>query len=297
MQLPLTERSRTNASSQPQFSMAIPQRSAATILVGSFNLQRLGPTKLSDPWVMERLAEIIRRLDVVALQEITSQNQPAVQILVNKVNEIGAQYAYVESPPIGRVKNYSEQYAFVYDATRLFSGPEYTYVVRDEADLLHREPFVARFLTRFSPDPFRFTLINVHTDPDEIGTELDVLADVYVSVRQFEYPEDDVVLLGDFNASPDRMQKLGGIPAFLPLIADLPTNARKNKTLDNILIDSQTTREFTGRAGTIDMESVFGLTSQQVLEVSDHLPVWAEFTIAEQTVTSAALSGGMGRLR
>ncbi len=290
-QLPLNGSLGPNASSNPQVSASIPERSAANVLIGSFNLERLGPTKLADPWVMDKLAAIIRRFDVIALQEITSQNQPAVQLLVNAVNAVGAQYSYTQSPAIGRAGGYLEQYAFVYDSARIQSGQEFTYVVRDEVDILHREPFVGRFLTKTGPQPFRFTLINVHTDPDEINTELNVLADVYVSVRQFEYPEDDVLLLGDFNAAPDRLQKLLQIPAFVPLIADIPTNTLKNNTLDNILLDSQTTREFTGRSGTIDFEKMFALSPEEAQKISDHLPIWAEFTMLEQTVVSAAMSG------
>jgi hypothetical protein len=69
------------------------------------------------------------------------------------------------------------------------------------------------------------------------------------NVRQFEYPEDDVLLLGDLNQAPGKLQRLESIPAFTPIFVGQPTNARKNKTLDNILIDSQNTSEFTGRAG------------------------------------------------
>ena len=285
------------ASSIPQYAASIPEKSPSTVLIGSFNMQRLGKSKLNKPWVMEKFAAIVTRFDVLALQEINSKDLPAVQILVDQINAAGYKYSFTISPRIGRT-SYFEQYAFVFDTEKIRSGNEFSYVVQDQADLLHREPFVGRFQAITSnAQPFQFTLINIHTDPDEIKEELDVLADVYNSVRKYEYPEDDVLLLGDLNAPPQKMQRLVSIPAFVPLIVDLPTNTRKSKTLDNILVDSQTTREFTGRAGTIDLEEMFSVDQKTALEISDHLPVWAEFSIVERAVTSTAFNSGQGLVR
>lgn len=275
----------------------VPERTGQTILIGSFNIQRLGPSKLSDPWVMQKFAEIIRNFDVIALQEITSKDQRTLPILVELINRSGVQYGYTISPRIGRAASgYYEQYAYVFDTQRVRSGPEFSYVVQDDADILHREPFVGRFETICAGQPFSFTLINIHTDPDEISYELDVLADVYTNVRQFEYPEDDVILLGDLNAPPPKLQRLGSIPGFVPIIDGLPTNTRKNKTLDNIMVDRQMTSEFSGRAGTIDLEQFFRIELTDVERISDHLPIWAEFSIVENTTKFGATASATAPL-
>ncbi len=287
--------SSTNSLQNAILTASIPDRVADRILIGSFNIQRLGPSKLADPWIMNKLADVISRFDVIALQEITSKDQRTLPQLVELVNRAGANYAYTISPRIGRESTgYFEQYAFVYDASRIRGGPNFCYVVQDDADVLHREPFVGRFETTGTQQPFSFTLINIHTDPDEISIELDVLADVFVNVRQFEYPEDDVLLLGDLNAAPDKLQKLGRIPGFAPLINGLPTNSRKNKTLDNILADRQFTREFTGRAGTIDLEQMFRIQMNDAERISDHVPIWAEFSINELSSGLAAAASAPG---
>lgn len=278
---------------------SIPNRTANTVLIGSFNIQRLGPSKLSDAWVMEKFAEVIRRFDVIALQEITSKDQRTLPTLVDLVNRLGAKYSYAISPRIGRDgTGYYEQYAFVFDTTRIAGGAEYCYVVQDDADVLHREPYVGRFRTLFPGQPFQFSLINIHTDPDEIAYELDVLATVFKNVREFEYPEDDVMLLGDLNAEPKKFQQLGQIPGTEPLINGLPTNTRKNRTIDNILIDRQLTREFTGRAGVIDLEQMFAVQLSDAERISDHLPIWAEFTASEfGGPTTATAAAGQGVVR
>ncbi|MEM8733621.1 MAG: endonuclease/exonuclease/phosphatase, partial [Planctomycetota bacterium] len=122
--------------------------------------------------------------------------------------------------------------------------------------------------------------------------ELDVLADVFRSVREYEYPEDDVILLGDLNEQPGKLRKLELIPYFVPLVQTLKTNTRGTKTIDNILIDEQTTVEFNGRSGVIDLVSAFGITQKEALSISDHLPVWAEFSMLEQAPRTAASTFG-----
>lgn len=281
---------------------SIPQRSVNTLLIGSFNMQRLGPSKLADPWTMDKFAQIIRLFDVIALQEITSSDQRTLPILVELVNQGGRSYDYTISPRIGRGSGagaYFEQYAFVFDRMRVVSQANMCYVVNDTADVLHREPFVGRFQAITNAGrPFAFSLINIHTDPDEIRNELDVLADVYMSVRQYEYPEDDILLLGDLNAAPGGLGKLETIPDLVPVIQNVFTNTRQSKILDNILLDRRLTREFTGRAGVFNTQREFRLQTSDADRVSDHLPVWAEFSILEQQDASVMMgtnSGGVVR--
>jgi deoxyribonuclease-1-like protein len=265
------------ASSHVQQSSSIPQRTPDAVILGSFNVKRLGPSKMKNPAVMNCLAQIVQQFDVLALQEVTDESGQAIIELLRLANSKGARYALTIGPRVGRT-GYLEQYAFIYDTSRIVGGQEYCYPVQDQMDALHREPFVGRFQTR-SANPFSFSLINIHTDPDEISTELDVLATVLTNVRTYEYQQvqhDDVILLGDLNASPGKLRGLEQIPGIASLIT-LPTNTRRNQIYDNILIDSQLTSEFTGRAGVIDLQSTFGYTLEQALEISDHMPVWSEF--------------------
>jgi hypothetical protein len=51
--------------------------------------------------------------------------------------------------------------------------------------------------------------------------------------------------------------------------------------LDNILIPTRSTDEFTGRAGVIDFLRQLNLSYDQAMQVSSHLPVWAEFSAYE----------------
>ncbi|MFO0941358.1 MAG: endonuclease/exonuclease/phosphatase family protein [Pirellulales bacterium] len=267
------------ASAKIQQSASMPKRTDETILIGSFNMQRLGPSKLDQtkyPGVMEQLAQIVQQYDVLAIQEITDGSGQAIQQLLRLVNQNGGRYALAISDPVGR--KYFEQYAFIFDTTRINGGQSYCYIVNDREDLLHREPYVGRFQTKWQ-NPFSFSLINIHTDPDEVKTELNVLANLFVSVRDFEYRQvghDDVIILGDLNAGPGKLLGLEKIQGLESTIT-IPTMTRKDKTLDNVLLDRAYTQEFTGRAGTLDFQAAFGIGLDQALKISDHMPIWAEF--------------------
>ncbi|MCA9114671.1 MAG: endonuclease/exonuclease/phosphatase family protein [Planctomycetaceae bacterium] len=264
----------TNGSRPPA---AVP-RPGDGITIASFNIQVFGTSKAEKPEVMRVLADVVRRFDVVAIQEIRAKDQNLIPQFVQQINAAGGHYDFVLGSRQGRTSS-KEQYAYLYDASRIEVRAGSVYSVPDPQDLLHRPPLVAGFIVRGPPasEAFSFTLINIHTDPDEVEYEVDALADVYEAVRQNGDREDDIILLGDLNASPQQLGRLGRLPGLRPAIYGVPTNTRRNKEYDNILLDSRATTEFTGEAGVLDLEQVYRLTREQALDVSDHLPVWATF--------------------
>ncbi len=293
---------------------AVPARTQQSILIASFNIQAFGQSKMNDRWVMEHLAEVIRQFDVVAIQEIRSKDQRLMALLTEYVNAAGFKYDYILGPRLGRTTS-QEQYAYIYDTTRIVSSSDASYTVRDGApsgkntqevgepggvDLLHREPLVARFVVNTMPAPFTFSLINIHTDPDEVSYELNVLDDVYISVRNYEYAqanEDDVILLGDLNASPKQFGELGTIPGLRAVISTQATNVRETATYDNILMDEALTSEFKGRGGVLSLKDFFHLTMSDAERLSDHNPIWAEFGINESQSGGRAMASQPGTIR
>ena len=277
------------------------QRAADTIRIATFNIKTFGEKKSSTREVpgegvdvMGTIAQVVSHFDVVAIQEIHAGGIP-VQRLVDLINASGGRYAATVSEPIRTEdSNYSESYAYVWDDSRIRLVQNSAYVVHDNHKRMDREPMVASFETRVQPTatqrPFRFTMINVHTDPDKVsakvqGNEINVLDDVFVRVRQYEYEtagEEDCILVGDLNVNSAGLQELAMIPGVETIAGDIPTNTRRTKTYDHILIDRNMTREYLpGRFGVIDFQRDLGLTERQALLVSDHMPVWAEFSAYE----------------
>jgi deoxyribonuclease-1-like protein len=253
-----------------------------TIKIASFNIQVLGRSKLAQPSVMEVLCDVVRRFDVVAIQEVRAREDDILPRFVRQINAGGRKYDFLIGPRLGRTQS-KEQYAFVYDTATIESDRTALYTVADPGDLLHREPLVGSFRVRGPPpgEAFTFSLINIHTDPDEARQEVDALAQVERAVRADGRGEDDVILLGDLNADERNFGSLGLLPNITWVISGLPTNTRGNQTYDNILFHRAATSEFTGMSGVVDLMRDYRLTLDAALEVSDHLPIWAEFSALE----------------
>ena len=253
-----------------------------TIKIAAFNIQVFGQSKLSKPRVMDYLARIVRQFDVVAIQEIRSLDQDVMPRFIEIINAAGRNYDFVIGPRIGDTIS-KEQYAFVFDRQTIEVDRTFTYTVHDPDNLLHREPLVGWFRTRGPSvdEAFTFTLINVHTDPDIVATEMSVMDDVFRVVRDDGRNEDDVIILGDFNADDEHLGELGQLPGMTWAISGIPTNVRRTKQYDNIVFHREATREFVGRGGVVDFMRDYNLGMDEALEVSDHLPVWAEFSIHE----------------
>ena len=254
------------------------------VRIATFNIQVFGTSKLGKPEVMDVLAKVVRRFDVVAIQEIRSKDQTVVPQFVQLINSQGARYHYVIGPRLGRTSS-KEQYAFIYDTTRIAVDPNTLYTVNDPADYMHREPFVAHFQA-FAPQgqvPFTFKLVNIHTDPDETDIELDALDDAFVAVQQDGSGEDDVILLGDLNVDEYHLGQLGQLSGIAYVVTGTTTNTRRDHAYDNIVFHRGATTEYLGRWGVLDLEREYGLTRDQALAVSDHLPVWAEFSPVEMS--------------
>ncbi len=254
-----------------------------TIRIASFNIQVFGNTKAGKPYVMYTLADIVRQFDIVAIQEVRSKNEYLIPNFVKLINKTGRKFDHVIGPRLGRT-TVKEQYVYLFDTQRVAIDPQSVYTVGDPDDLLHRPPLVATFRTReVDPDEaFTFTLVNTHTDPDEVPEELSALAEVYRVVRRSSRGEDDIILLGDFNTDDRRLGRLGQLPSVLPLIAGVWTNTRQNKQYDNLILHRPSTTEYVGRSGVFDVMRQYNLNQKQALEVSDHFPVWAEFSVYER---------------
>lgn len=253
-----------------------------TIKIASFNIQVFGESKLAKTEVMSVLVDVVRRFDVVAVQELRAKDQSVMPRFVQMINAQGARYDFVAGPRLGR-SNSKEQYVYLFDTQRIEVDSNSVYTVSDPDDLLHREPLVARFRVRGLPleQAFSFKLVNIHTDPDEVAAELAALDDVFNAVRNDGGQEDDVILLGDLNAGYPKLGDLGRLPNFACVIHGEPTNTRLSQSYDNLVFDQTATVEFTGQAGIINLRTAYGLTEAQALEISDHLPIWGEFSVYE----------------
>jgi hypothetical protein len=218
------------------------------------------------------------------------------------VNQNGRVYDKVIGPRLGRSSS-KEQYAFIYDTSAIEVNRRLVYTVNDPHDLLHREPLVAMFRVRGPPpqQAFTFVLVNIHTDPDETNEELDALGQVYQAVRRTAGGEDDIIVLGDLNVDDQHLGMLGRLDGVRPVIRGVYTNTRQTELYDNIVLHQPSTAEFSGRCGVFNFPELYKLPREQALQralqVSDHLPIWAEFSAYEATAPGRVATHGDGQIR
>ncbi len=255
--------------------------SAGTIRVATFHVPALGATKLAKPHVFELLVRILRRFDVVALQGIQSNRDDILPLLVERLNQSGRNYDYMIGPRVGRTPPL-EQFAYIFDTQRLETDRYQLYTVEDPDDLIVREPLVAWFRTKgHAPHhAFTFSMINVRIDPDFAQRERDLLPNLINAVQNDGRGEDDWILLGDFMGGDSALFPLTKMAARLALVG-IPTDVGGTQMLDEIVFSGPATVEFNGKVGAYDFLRHYNLSLEQALEVSEHLPVWAEFSTLE----------------
>jgi hypothetical protein len=261
--------------------------SQRTIRIVSVNFGPLDQAKLARQQVAGTLVQVIRRFDVVALQDVQARDQGPLVQLVEQVNAQGRHYDFAVPPRVGRdpVRQYN---AFVFDGDRVEIDRATIVSVDERSGQFRHAPLAAAFRARgpAESEAFTFALVNVSTPSDRVEEELPLLAGFYRAIRDRPIGgsgrrEDDVILLGTLGTDDAHLGPLQQLPNATCAISGAPTTTRANRLVDNILFDRRATVEFTHRCGVLDLRREFNLTPQEELQASDHLPVWAEFSVFE----------------
>ena len=236
------------------------------IRVGTFNVQALDQAKISKPQVLDLLARIGREFDVLAVQEIRSESDNVLPVLVHLMNKTGQQYDYAIGPRVGP-KGAEEQYAFIFNRRTLVLDRSELYTVDDRSSVLTYEPFVGWFRAVGPPDreAFTFSLINLRVDPATAFQERDVLDDLLVAVRDDGRNEDDVILAGDLQAGPGHLGALDQWADVGFAVSNVPTDVAGTAALDNLVFHKTATSEFTGNSGVLDFLRKYNLTIERGL--------------------------------
>jgi deoxyribonuclease-1-like protein len=256
------------------------------VTIASFNLEVFGPTKAGNAVVLGIMGQIIRRYDIVAVQEIRDAGGTAVVALKNAVNSTGVSYDYEIGPREGRTTS-KEQYAFFYNTATIEALPGAYVFDEGGTDTFEREPYVARFKARGGA--FDFALIDIHTKPEDATAEISYLPTV-ISQAVTTTGEPDVICLGDFNADGSYYDESAYSSVFPSstynwLIANTvdTTIAASSNTYDRIVTLNASDEDFTGSAGVFRFDQELQLDGLAPGDVSDHCPIWAEFWTGRDT--------------
>ncbi|NWW96671.1 DNSL2 protein, partial [Rhynochetos jubatus] len=257
----------------------------ATLRVGAFNIQAFGDTKMSNEDVAGIIISILRRYDVVLVQEVRDSDLSAVTQLMEQLNSVSTSpYDYEISGPLGR-ENYKEMYLFIY-RTDVMSVVD-TYQYEDPQDVFSREPFILRVSAPHTKAE-EFVLVPLHSAPHDAVAEIDALYDVYLAIVS-KWGTDNIMFLGDFNAdcsyvqpsdwSAIRLRTSDIFKWLLPDSADT-TVGKSDCAYDRIVVcGAKLKRSVVPNSAAIyNFQSAFRLEQEEALAVSDHYPVEVKLT-------------------
>ena len=276
----------------------IPLRSIdENVLIASWNIAQFTNNKKSR--AIKYIADICERFDIVAIQEL----KPDLRGLAKLQKALPGNYRVLVSDPSGN----NERMAFLYDqrtvdSTGLVCEVAFSGTIADPHSFqFNRTPYCASFRA----GRFDFSIISVHivegSDHGEAGralreTEIKELVE-FVKSRakkdQGKVFDPDFFVVGDFNIQNygDRFFNAltqGSAPQFaMPEgMNDLGTNYDQSKTYDKIAWLPRDHFEFTDEFGAIAFGEVLYKERGQPRaearrQISDHLPIWAEFRVTE----------------
>lgn len=280
----------------PNIVVALEPKSDTEIKIATFNIQNFGKSQLEKPEVMATLAQIAVGFDVLAIQEISNKNGNALDDLVSIMNRSEpGRFDYLVSPLLGKNPNDkgsdTEQFGFIYDRTRieLADKKNFGFVLSAKKfkQKFNRLPVVSSFkvVDSLAENPFTFSLVtfhNVHDGHERWKLETENIKDAYLEVRSVLGAEDDIILLGDFNANHEKiMGSLSDLPqTFGSAVTVENTNVKQTKSYDNLVFDASLTKEFID-GHVFDFSEVCKTYESDPKDVSDHFPVFASFGVEE----------------
>ncbi len=262
------------------------------VVIATWNIQHFSNRHTSR--ALQYIADIVERFDIVALQEVKTD----LRGLSRLQKLLPGNYKILVSDPTGN----SERFAFLYDKRTViptgliceigFNVPANTH----QGYQLHRMPYCASFRA----GRFDFVVVSAHiyygkTKKERKQREEEIRQLVEFVARRARTEgnkvfDRDFFVLGDFNIEKE------GDPFFEALknegfvmpekIRKMKTNFARTATYDKIVWVPRDSFNFTKKTNVVPFGDVLykkrkGKGARK--EISDHLPLWAEFEINKLT--------------
>lgn len=268
------------------FISLLPSIALADITVGSFNIKHWGWDNGKD---QAKVAEIIRRFDIVAVQEVMKDKpvKEMVSILNKNTNK---NWKYMTSDAVGR-NSYQEQYAFIWNDNVSYDRGQVLYI--DDKDIYAREPMSAKFISNKTGREFALATIHI-TFGDSISDRKDEIRSLshYWDWLGEVYPNTPRILSGDFNLwyshnyfDPLLSKSEEAITQGATTLS--PKNGKYANLYDNFYYEPSLN---VTSAGIFPFPQKFGITHKEARDsVSDHAPIY--MTIGNSTFDDSKLQG------
>jgi deoxyribonuclease-1-like protein len=243
----------------------------------SWNLENFGKSK-SDKEI-SFIANTIKDYDIVTIQEVVAGNGgvQAVAKLVDELNRKGTKWDYRISEPTSSSAYKTERYVFLWkpSTVKLKGKPWLEQKYHLEID---REPYYATFEIKGK----NITIASFHAITKSKQPETEIK---YFKFLPEEYPTLNLIFAGDFNCPQTHsvftpLKKVGYVPILKNQKTSLKTKSKGNNYLaseyDNIFYKTNSINYI--NSDVILFYKKFN-SLHEARKVSDHLPVWFEFTL------------------
>lgn len=252
-----------------------PPEKTSQLKIGSFNIQIFGTSKMGKSDVVPYLVKIIKRYDIILIQEIRNADGSAILDLMEEINKEENLYSLSISSRTGRTTS-KEQHAYIYKK-ELISVLN-TYEIPDTQDVFEREPYSVLFKNNTTGD--NFVLIGLHIKPTDSLNELNHLKSSYSDIVNY-LNNDNVILMGDFNSDCTYLTNTefdnldfttdNNFTWQFSKSEDTTTSST-DCAYDQIITNTNMSSKVKSKE-IFNYESFYGITNSLALDISDHYPI------------------------
>jgi deoxyribonuclease-1-like protein len=243
----------------------------------SWNLENFGKSK-SDQEI-SFIANTIKNYDIVTIQEVVAGNggAQAVARLADELNRKGAKWDCRISDPTTSSAYKTERYAFLWKTStaKLKGKPWLEQKYHLEID---REPYFATF----EIEGKLITVVSFHAITKSKQPETEIK---YFKLLPQEYPNLNLIFAGDFNCPQSHsvfspLKKMG----YASILENQKTSLKQKSKGENCLaseFDNMFYKTSSIKYIKSDVISFYKkfITLKEARKVSDHIPIWVEFSL------------------
>ncbi|WP_040281039.1 endonuclease/exonuclease/phosphatase family protein [Psychroserpens damuponensis] len=262
------------------FSNNLESQSVESIKLITWNIQDLGQSK--DHTEIAFIVNVLKNYDIVAIQEVVAKDPAGAQKvaqIADELNRKGAKWDYRISDPTNSPSAYmSERYAYLWKTSKIDMQGR-AYLDEELAEEIVREPYIAEFKEKSTG--YKFHVVNFHSRKHDDNPELEI---VHFKNYQERLNTDKLLIVGDFNLNEkheiwDDLYQSG----FKSAIENSKTTLKRkcafgkylSHSIDNIYYSKELQFKTSGVLNYI--RACENLKAARL--ISDHLPVYLEFTI------------------
>ncbi len=243
----------------------------------SWNIENLGKSKSAA--AITFMAQTMKNYDIIAIQEVVAGygGSPAVATLAAELNTTGAKWDYTISNPTSSSAYKTERYAYIWK-TKSVTKIGRAWLEKKYNLQIDREPYYCTFEYKSK----QFTVVNFHAITKSKQPETEIK---YFKFLPAQYPTLNLIFAGDFNCPQSHtvfnpLKKMG----YQSILVNQKTSLKKKYSIneclasefDNVFYDPRKVNHL--QSGVIPFYKKFN-TLQEARKISDHLPIWFEFSL------------------